>query len=85
MRIILGSITASTKLYGVPSRLVVERASCRGRALSQPNNGVRTLHVLALIPDHPNGAGQLDAIATRGNSELILEQPAEMRRIAEAV
>ena len=46
-----------------------ERASCRGRALAQPNNGVRNPHALTSIPDHPNGAGQLDAIANRRNSE----------------
>ena len=54
-------------------------------ALAQPNNGVRNPHALTLIPDHPKGAGQPGAIVNRRNSELILEQPAEMRRTAEAV
>ena len=42
-------------------------------------------HALTLIPDHPKGEGQPGAIVNRRNSELILEQPAEMRRTAEAV
>ena len=37
-------------------------------------------HALTLIPDHPKGEGQPDAIVNWRNSELILEQPAEMRR-----
>ena len=55
------------------------------RGLAQPNNGVRNPYALTLTPDHPQGAGQPDAIANRRNSEPILEQPAEMRRTAEAV
>ena len=78
------TIVFPISLAAEPSRLG-ERASCRGRALDQPNNGVRSSHALTLIPDHPKGAGQLDAIAARRNSEPILEQPAEMRRTAEAV
>ena len=45
----------------------------------------RNPHALTLIPDHPKGVGQVDAIVNRRNSELILEQPAEMRRTAEAI
>jgi hypothetical protein len=70
-----------SSLPAEPSRRGRARQLSRARArLTQ-----RNLHALTLIPDHPKGAGQLDAIVNRRNSELILEQPAEMRRTAEAV
>jgi hypothetical protein len=71
-------------LAAEPSRRGRARQLSRTRGL--PTKQWRqTPHLLALIPDHPKGASQLDAIANRRNSEPILEQPAEMRRTAEAV
>ncbi len=56
----------------------VDDALAATRALARRNNGVRNTYALTLIPDHPKRAGQAGAIANRRNSELILEQPAEM-------
>ncbi len=63
---------------------------CAGMTIGAPRVDLAALvernpHALTLIPDHPKGVGQVDAIVNRRNSELILEQPAEMRRTAEAV
>ena len=62
-----------------------ERNAPTSRDCRPAGTGVRNPHALTLIPDHPKGAGERDAILNRRNSEPILEQPAEMRRTAEAV